>query len=212
MSRIAKRYTVAPTERKSMLSAPLALCLSPLTGRYFGSFPLRLDALHMQSAPFAEWSQCIRERVAERRECIVGQENHVERVRLFWSSGAIFPRSLTGWLGREDLNLEMVNWISDAIACPREATEPVFVELHKSLETSEFREPYRIGGVQSFGEKRVFRRIISRLCRSGVRSSNEKSPLLLGLIANKFTRRAHGFGQAGGGRGTGIQPSPRSPE
>jgi len=83
----------------------------------------------------------------------------------------------------------------------RVSAEPLFVELHKALETFEFREPYRIGGVQSFGEKRATRRIISRLCRPGVRSSNEKSPLLLGLIANEFTRRIHGFGQAGGAKG-----------
>ena len=39
-------------------------------------------------------------------------------------------------------------------------------------------------GVQRFGEKLAFRRTIGRLCRSGVRSSNEKSLLLLGL--NEF--------------------------
>jgi hypothetical protein len=118
----------------------------------------------------------------------------------------------TAWLGRDDSNLEMANWKSDALACPREAAEPLFAELHKSLETFGFREPYRIGGVQSSGEKRAFRRIISRPCRSAVRSSDEKSLLLLGLIANKFERRTHGLGQAGGGRGTGIEPSPRRPE
>ena len=52
---------------------------------------------------------------------------------------------------------------------------------------------------------------MSQLFRSGVRSSNEKTLLLLGLTANKFTRRIHGFGQAGGGRGTGVEPSPRKP-
>jgi hypothetical protein len=46
-----------------------------------------------------------------------------------------------------------------------------------------------------------------RLCRLEVRSSNEKSLLLLGSIADKFEQRIHGFGQAGGGRGTGIEPS-----
>jgi hypothetical protein len=51
---------------------------------------------------------------------------------------------------------------------------------------------------------------MSGLCRLGVRSSNEKSLRLLGLIAHKFTRRIRTFGQAGGGRGTGIEPSPRS--
>jgi hypothetical protein len=53
---------------------------------------------------------------------------------------------------------------------------------------------------------------MSGLCRLGVRSSNEKSLWLLGLFAHKFTRRIHTFGQAGGGRGTGIEPSPRAPE
>jgi hypothetical protein len=84
--RIVKRFIVAPTERKSLLGAcsslsekrrclssglTLAPCLYLLTVRYFGGFSLRLDALHMQRAPFAEWSQCIRERVTERRECIL---------------------------------------------------------------------------------------------------------------------------------------------
>jgi hypothetical protein len=63
-------------------------------------------------------------------------------------------------------------------------------------------------GVQSFGEKRAFRRTIGWLCRSGVRSSNDKSLLLLGLFAREFTRRIPGLGQAGGGRGTGFKPSP----
>src|SRR6185437_10953972 len=58
-----------------------------------------------------------------------------------------------------------------------------------------------IGRVQTFGEKRAFRRTISRLCRSGVRSSDAKSLRLLGVIANKFTRRFRGFGQGGGESG-----------
>jgi len=86
--------------------------------------------------------------------------------------------------------------------------KPLYAEVHKQLETFHFREPYRIGEVQSLGEKRAFRRIIGRLRRSGVQTSNEKPLLLWGLIANKFARRIHGFGQAGGGRATGIQPSP----
>jgi hypothetical protein len=73
-----------------------------------------------------------------------------------------------------------------------------FVEIHRPFETLEFREPYRIRGVQSFGDKRAFRRIISAPCREGVRSSNEKSLPLLGLIAHKLTRRICGFGQGGG--------------
>jgi hypothetical protein len=42
----------------------------------------------------------------------------------------------------------------------------------------------RTESVRSIAEKRAFRRIISRLYRSGVQSSNEKSLLLLGSIAN----------------------------
>jgi len=98
---------------------------------------------------------------------------------------------------------------SDALACPRGVAEPPF-EIHKAFETLEFPEPYRICGVQRFGEKWAFRRIMGAPCRVGVRSSNEKSLPLLGLIAHKLTQRIHGFGQGGGGRGTGIEPSPRS--
>jgi hypothetical protein len=65
-----------------------------------------------------------------------------------------------------------------ALACPSEAAEPLSAEVLKQLQTFEFREPYRMDGVQSFGEKQEFRRTIARLCRSGVRSSNEKSLLL----------------------------------
>jgi hypothetical protein len=53
---------------------------------------------------------------------------------------------------------------------------------------------------------------MSARCREGVQSSNEKLLLLLGLNAHKLMRRICGFGQGGGGRGTGIEPSPRSPK
>jgi hypothetical protein len=96
--------------------------------------------------------------------------------------------------------------------CPREAAEPLSAEVHESLQTFEVREPYRMDGVQSFREKRPFRRTIGRLCRSEIRSSNEKSVLLPGLFAREFTRRIRRLGQAGGGRGTGFEPSPRSLE
>jgi hypothetical protein len=58
-----------------------------------------------------------------------------------------------------------------------------------------------MGGVQSSGEKLAFRRTIGRFCQSGVRSSNEKSLLFVGLIAREITRRMHGFGQGGGESG-----------
>jgi GNAT superfamily N-acetyltransferase len=85
--------------------------------------------------------------------------------------------------------------LSDALACPREAAELLSIEVRKQVETFEFREPYRSGGVQSFGEKRAFRRIISRLCRLGVQSPNEKSLLPLASTANELTRRIRCFGQ-----------------
>jgi hypothetical protein len=62
----------------------------------------------------------------------------------------------TGWLRREDSNLDMANSKSDADACPRGAAEPHFTTIHKSLETFEFREPYRIRRVQSSGDKWPF--------------------------------------------------------
>jgi hypothetical protein len=69
----------------------------------------------------------------------------------------LFPVSLeergTAWLGRKDSNLYMAILKSDALACPRGAAEPHFVRIHKPLEKLKFREPYRIGGVQSSGEK-----------------------------------------------------------
>ena len=37
----------------------------------------------------------------------------------------------TAWLGREDSNLEMANWKSGALACPREDAEPLSAEVHK---------------------------------------------------------------------------------
>ena len=43
----------------------------------------------------------------------------------------IFSARRTGWLGREDSNLDMAKWKSDALACPRESAEPPSVEIHK---------------------------------------------------------------------------------
>lgn len=40
---------------------------------------------------------------------------------------------------------------------PRETAEPLSAEAHKQLETIEFREPYRMGGVLRPGEKRAVR-------------------------------------------------------
>jgi hypothetical protein len=53
-------------------------------------------------------------------------------------------------------------------------------------------------GVQSLGEKRAFGEQIGRLCLWAVQCSNEKSLLLLGLIAHEFIQRIRGLGQSGG--------------
>jgi hypothetical protein len=58
----------------------------------------------------------------------------------------------TGWLGREASNFDM-GLESDALAYLRGAAEHLFVKIHKSLGTQLFREPYRMCGDQSFGEK-----------------------------------------------------------
>jgi hypothetical protein len=60
---------------------------------------------------------------------------------------AVFSDRRTAWLGREDSNSK-----PDALACPRGFAELHFIGIHKQLETLEFREPYRIRGVQSSGE------------------------------------------------------------
>jgi len=46
-----------------------------------------------------------------------------------------------------------------------------------------------MGGVQRFGEKRAFQRIVGRSCRSAVQSSNRKSLRILDLIAKEIARR-----------------------
>jgi hypothetical protein len=73
-----------------------------------------------------------------------------------------------------------------------------FVEIRRPLEMLEFREPYRIGGVQSFGDEWVFRRIMSAPGRGRVLSSNEKSPPLLGLM-HTSSRREYAASVKGGG-------------
>jgi hypothetical protein len=44
---------------------------------------------------------------------------------------ATMTKRRTAWLGREDLNFDMANSKSDAVACPREAAEPLSVEIYK---------------------------------------------------------------------------------
>jgi hypothetical protein len=67
-----------------------------------------------------------------------------------------FPENLAeqgkGRLGRQESNLDMAISKADALARPRGFAEHHFMRIHKPLETFEFREPYRIGGVQSSGE------------------------------------------------------------
>src|SRR5882672_7361311 len=77
----------------------------------------------------------------------------------------------------------MANWIRMLSSVREESQNLFFVEVHRPFETLEFRAPYRIRGVLSFGDKWAFRRITSAPCREGVLNSNEKSVPLLGLIA-----------------------------
>jgi hypothetical protein len=72
--------------------------------------------------------------------------------RSILASLASFAELRNAWLGREDSNLDMANSKPDALACPRGFAEPHFIGIHKHLETLEFREPYRIRGVQRSGE------------------------------------------------------------
>ena len=125
--------------------------------------------------------------------------------------GATISSCTTAWLGREDSNLDMAISKSDALACPRGVAEPLFIRIHKRLETLEFRESYRTRRVQSSGEKRAIWRKMGGPCRVEVRNPNQKSLLKLGLISNILARRIEGCGEAGGGRGTGVEPSPRKP-
>ena len=89
---------------------------------------------------------------------------------------------------------------SDALARPRGVAEPIFVTVCRLFERLEFRVPYRIRGVQSFGDKWAFRRISNAPRREGVRSSNEKLVPLLGLIAPSNCAENMRPGQGGGAR------------
>jgi hypothetical protein len=46
------------------------------------------------------------------------------------------------------------------------------------------------------------------LCRLDVGNLNQKSLVIVGSIANILAQRTGGCGEAGGGRGTGVEPSP----
>jgi hypothetical protein len=66
-------------------------------------------------------------------------------------------------------DLDMANSKSDSLARSRRIAEPHPARIHKPLETFEFREPYQICRVRSFGEKRAFWRRMSQFCRIEVR-------------------------------------------
>jgi hypothetical protein len=91
----------------------------------------------------------------------------------------------TGWLRQQDSNLDMASLKSDALACPRGTSERHFIRIHKPLETFEFRKPYRIGRVQSSGEKWTNRRRMSRLCRLKVWSFQMKRAAVIGLLCQQ---------------------------
>ena len=121
-----------------------------------------------------------------------------------------FSENRHAWLGK-DSNLEIgTNW-KTLSPRPREAAELLSFELHNSLETSEFSRAVPNRWSPELRRETDVSENNKPTLPISVRSSIEKSLLLLGLIANKFTRRIHGFGPAGGGRGTGVEPSPGTP-
>jgi hypothetical protein len=69
---------------------------------------------------------------------------------------------------------DMVISKADALACPRGFAEPHFIRINKLLETLEFREPYRIRGVQSLRDKWAFSEKTTGLAEeeSGVQMKN----------------------------------------
>jgi hypothetical protein len=115
---------------------------------------------------------------------------------------------MPGWCGRIRTSI----WrIRNRMVLParEDLQNSHFIGIHKQLETLEFREPYRTRGVQSSGENCAVRRRMVGLCRLEIRNSNQKSLLILGLIANILAQRTGGCSDAGGGRGAGLKPSPR---
>ena len=61
-----------------------------------------------------------------------------------------------------------------------ELQNPISLQFISLSKHSDFENRTESGRVQSSGEELAIRRRMSRLCRLGVRSSNEKSMLLLG--------------------------------
>ena len=77
----------------------------------------------------------------------------------------------------------------DFLPCPRRTAELLLVKIHRPFETLEFRGPYWMRGVQSFGDKWALWRITSAPCPEGVRSSDAKIAAPVGLNAHEHTRR-----------------------
>ena len=153
-----------------------------------------------------------------RSGCSVFRSKDLEHLNFFgmdavFSPGALRARAgCCAWPGAGDFDLGiMAIWKSDALGYSRAARKLYLVRTHKHLETLEFREPYRIRGVQSSGDNWAIRRRMVGLYRLEIRNSNRKSPLILGSIANVHAQRTGGCSEAGGGRAPEIQPSPRGP-
>lgn len=72
-----------------------------------------------------------------------------------------------GWGGKNRTAVWRVKAVD--LAHPRGLAEPHFIKFHKSLETLQFREPYRNQGVQSFGENRINRRRMDGACDLEIR-------------------------------------------
>jgi hypothetical protein len=116
-----------------------------------------------------------------------------------WRHKVVAPgERMNACLTPEYSKLDMVNSKSDVLACSRVAAKPLPAEVYKQFQTFEFREPYRMDGVQSFGENGLSENKIGRLCLSAVQSTSEKSLLLQGLISRELIQRIRSLGQSGG--------------
>ena len=103
--------------------------------------------------------------------------------------------------GSGHLNFDMAIWNRMLSLVREEPPELFSSEIRRPFETFEFREAYRIRGVQSFGDKWVFRRIMSAPRREGVRRSKREIVATVGLNGHKLTRRICDLGQGGGESG-----------
>ena len=113
-------------------------------------------------------------------------------------------------LGRRESNLDMA--ISRMLCLPERICTTQFhlnpqaarnTQLSRTVANSRSAEIWR---ELSHSEKTGW------VLPNGSRDLNQKLLLIVGSVANILAQRTGGRGEAGGGRGTGIEPSPRNPQ